>query len=140
MQEEYFRWRQYFYAACSPPGVPSVNNSQESFHKWLKDHGTGRKRMSTGAFLHAMHKFLRDLSHPTEHGAPFPECFTLSNKDWRSAQERANSTVKTDNFVFGNKNETAFCVPSFVFVSARYSTCTHMHNVQFPIIFLFKLH
>jgi hypothetical protein len=116
MQEEYFRWRQYFYASCSQPGLPSVNNSQESFHKWMKEHGTSRKRLSCGAFLHIMRDYMKDLSHPMEHGRPFPESFTLDYSDWRKAQEWANSTVNTHNLVFMNEAKSRFCVPAASFL------------------------
>jgi hypothetical protein len=43
--DKYFGWRQNFFAACSPPGIPATNNSQECFHNLLKNDGTARKRL-----------------------------------------------------------------------------------------------
>jgi hypothetical protein len=37
---EYFNWRQNFFACASPPGIPSTNNSLENGNRLLKKFAT----------------------------------------------------------------------------------------------------
>jgi hypothetical protein len=107
--DEYFGWRQNFYACCSPPGIPATNNSQECFHNLLKKDGSARKRLACGAFLHCMKEELHNLSHPLEHGGEFQACFAISNQEWRNAQQWAK---KSSQLTFSNKKGACFIVAS----------------------------
>jgi hypothetical protein len=113
INDEYFNWRQNFYAWSTPAGLPSTNNSHEGFHKWLKEDGTSRKRLSCGAFLRCMQQEIKHLSH--EQGTPFPQCFEMAYSDWKDAHLWAGGNAK--DISFWNKTRTSLCVPSSLYCS-----------------------
>jgi hypothetical protein len=115
--DNYLKWRQTFYPAATPPGIPATNNANENFNGCLKLEGTQRTLMSTGQFLHAMGNNLRHLSHGDEMGAPFPLHPTLSLHDWRVAQEWLKAVGIAA--VFANRDKSAFMVPSSLFLGTK---------------------
>jgi hypothetical protein len=114
--DEYFGWRQRWYACVSPPGIPSTNNGQESFNNVLKNNGLNQKKMKTGVFLKHLKSELKNLSSIDEHGAPFPETFALSSKAWKTAQQWAASV---NNLVFPSSKECQFFVPCSSLIAQR---------------------
>jgi hypothetical protein len=112
--DEYLKFRQTFYAASTPPGVPSTNNPEETFHARLKQFGTQRQRLTVGQFLSTMAEELHHLSHPREMGGPFPECPKMVLEDWRHAQLWLQKVGVGS--ILKDKKDVTFMVPSSSFL------------------------
>jgi hypothetical protein len=114
--DEYFTWRQTFFAALTPPGLPAANCSQEAFHGVLKPDCTQRDRMTCGRLCKALLQELKHQSSNDEMCAPFPSHPILVEDDWRKAQEWL---VLNNSSIFVNKRQNAFCVPSSNYLATK---------------------